>query len=78
MMQYVPEQGVYVYFRYDNLQTVMVIMNTAKEQKNIIMSKFSERKNSFTKMKNIITGEVTDLKDISVEAKGSGVYELMK
>jgi len=78
MMQYVPEDGVYVYFRYDNMQTIMVIMNTAKEQKNIIMSKYSERINGFTKMKNIITGEVNDLKDISVEAKGSSVYELVK
>ena len=78
MMQYVPEEGVYVYFRYDNLQTVMVIMNTAKEQKNIVMSKYSERTNGFTKMKNIITGSVTDLRDISIEAKTSDVYELIK
>ncbi len=35
MMQFVPEDGVYVYFRYDNNQTVMVVMNTAKDQKNI-------------------------------------------
>ena len=27
MMQYVPENGAYVYFRYDNKQTVMCVMN---------------------------------------------------
>jgi len=78
MMQYVPEEGEYVYFRYDNLQTVMVIMNAAKEQKNIVMSKYSERTNGFTKMKNIVTGSITDLKDIFIEAKTSDVYELIK
>ena len=31
MMQYAPEEGLYVYFRYDNDQTVMVTMNISKE-----------------------------------------------
>ena len=78
MMQYVPKDGVYVYFRYSNGQTVMVVMNTAKEQKNIVPSKYLERTNGFLKMKNIITGEVTQLKDFSVDAKASGVWELLK
>jgi glycosidase len=78
MMQYVPQDGVYVYFRYNNDQTIMVIMNTAKEQKNISPSNYSERTSGFLKMKNIITSEVTELKDFSVDAKASGVYELIK
>ncbi|MBA2248854.1 MAG: cyclomaltodextrinase N-terminal domain-containing protein, partial [Chitinophagaceae bacterium] len=43
MMQYVPEEGVYVYFRYDDLQTIMVAMNTVKENRTVVMSKFGER-----------------------------------
>lgn len=79
LMQYVPEDdGVYVYFRYDNKQTVMVVMNTAKESKNISPLNYSERTNGFTKMKNVITGEVMELKNFSVEAKGSGVWELIR
>jgi len=78
MMQYIPKDGVYVYFRYSNDQTVMVVMNTAKEQKNIVPSYYAERTNGFSKMKNIITGEITDLKDFSVDAKASGVWELIK
>ena len=27
-MQFIPKDGVYIYFRYDNKQTVMVITNT--------------------------------------------------
>lgn len=78
MMQYVPQDGVYVYFRYDNKQTVMVVMNTAKESKNISPSNYAERTKGFTKMKNIITGEVIPLKDFSVDAKGSDVWELIR
>ena len=33
-MQFVPQDGVYVYFRYDDKQTIMVVMNTAKENKD--------------------------------------------
>jgi glycosidase len=78
MMQYVPQDGVYAYFRYSNEQTVMVVMNTAKEAKNISPSNYSERTNGFSKMKNIITGEVAELKDFSIDTKASGVWELVK
>ena len=78
MMQFVPEDGVYVYFRYDNNQTIMVVMNTAKEQRNITIKRFEERTNGFSKMKNILTAEITDLKDFSLGTKESVVYQLMK
>ncbi|MEO8413501.1 MAG: alpha-amylase family glycosyl hydrolase [Ginsengibacter sp.] len=78
-MQYVPaDEGVYVYFRYNNNQTIMVVMNTSKEQKNISISNYSERVDGFSKMNNIITGRVTLLKDFFVDAKASGVWELLK
>ena len=77
-MQYVPDDGLYVYFRYDDKQTVMIVMNTAKKEKKISPEKFSERTNSFSKMKNIFTGNVSPLKDFSMDAKESGVYELIK
>ena len=77
-MQYVPDDGLYVYFRYDAQQTVMIVMNTAKKEKKITPEKFSERTNGFTKMKNIFTGTISPLKDFSMDAKESGVYELIK
>jgi glycosidase len=78
MMQYVPDDGIYVYFRYDNMQTIMVVMNTAKDKKNISPKKYFERTNAFSKMKNVLTGEVADLNDFSIDAKASGVWELIK
>ena len=78
MMQFVPEDGVYVYFRYDDKQTVMVVMNTAKENKTIALKRFEERTKGFSKMKNIITGVVSDLKDFSLDSYKSSVFELIK
>ncbi len=79
MMQFLPEDGgVYVYFRYDATQTVMIAMNTAKEKKSIGIKRFGERIAGFSKMKNVLTNEITSLQDFSLNAYVSGVYELIK
>jgi len=78
MMQYVPQDGVYVYFRYDDNQTVMVVMNTAKTDKTIVLKRFEERTRGFTKIKNINTREVLDLKDFNLGSYQSYVFELIK
>ena len=76
-MQYIPKDGLYVYFRYDKNQTIMVVSNTNDKSADIKTDRFKERTNGFTKMKNIFTGEVADLKDFSIDAKASGVWELI-
>jgi len=79
MMQYVPaDDGVYVYFRYDDKQTIMVVMNTSNETKTISPLNYAERTKGFSQMKNIITGEVAQLSDFSLNSKASGVWELIK
>lgn len=78
MMQFVPEDGVYVYFRYDNTQTVMVVMNTAKVKKTVSLKRFAERTKGFARMKNIQTGIISDLAPIPLESYESGVYLLVK
>lgn len=78
MMQFTPQDGVYVYFRYDDKQTVMTVMNTAKEKKTIGLKRFAERTAGFTKMKNILTGVVTDIQDMDLVSYQSAVFELIK
>lgn len=79
MMQYVPaDDGVYVYFRYNQQQTIMIVMNTAKTRKTITTSNYSERIKNFSKMKNVLTGEITPLQNFSIEAKTSGVWEIIR
>ena len=78
MMQFVPQDGVYTYFRYDEKQTVMVVMNTAKESKNISVKRFEERTTGFSKAKNILTGEITEIKDYKLDSYKSSVFELIQ
>lgn len=78
MMQFVPEDGVYVYFRYDAKQTVMVAMNTSKEKRTVAVSKYAERSNGFSKARNVVSKETNALADFSLEAHQTVVLELMK
>jgi hypothetical protein len=78
MMQFAPVKGEYVFFRYDSKKTIMTILNTAKEEVNISLKNYSERTNGFSKMKNIITGEIFPLEDFSMKPMESGVWELLK
>ncbi len=77
-MQYVPENGVYVYFRYDNKQTVMIVMNTSKEEKKISFSPFIERTNGFTKYKDVINKAESALNEFSLGSYKTAVLELLK
>lgn len=57
LMQFAPDREVYTYFRYDNKQTVMVVMNPTDQEKNVRLAHFEERTKGFTNAKNIVTGE---------------------
>jgi len=57
MMQYVPDDGLYTYFRYDNNQTIMCVMNTSNVTKQVNFSKYPERTSGFTRAINIVSGE---------------------
>lgn len=78
LMQFVPQDGVFVYFRYDNNQTVMIISNTAKEEKKISFERFAERTKGFTKYKDVISKSVADLKEFTLGSYQTKVLELIK
>jgi glycosidase len=78
MMQFAPQKGEYVFFRYDSKQTIMTVLNTAKEKIKISVAYYSERTKGFSKMKNIITGDISPLTDFSLLPMESGVWELEK
>lgn len=77
MMQYVPENGVYVYFRYNESKTVMVIMNGSDKAKDLSTKRFTERIGQFTKGLDITTDKEQSITDIiAVPAFTTLVLEL--
>jgi glycosidase len=77
LMQYLPQNGVYVYFRYDDKQTVMCVMNTNASASTIDLSRFQERMKDFTKAYDVATGNVFTLEPtLTLGAKYLLVMEL--
>ena len=77
MMQFAPVKGEYVYFRYEGEQTIMVLLNTSSQPLKIEIKNYWERIHGFTKMKNLLTGEISRLQDFTLASWESGVYELL-
>ena len=67
---YVPENNVYVYFRYDEKETVMVIMNNNNEKQTIKTSRFQENIKNYKFGKDVLSEKSFDLKnDIEIDGK---------
>ena len=79
MTQYVPQGSVYTYFRYDDKQSVMVIMNSGDSEKTIGLDRFIERTSGFSKAKNIVTGASQNLSgEWKIPGKAIWILELGK
>ncbi|GAC1379798.1 MAG: glycoside hydrolase family 13 protein [Hymenobacter sp.] len=79
LMQYLPENGLYVYFRYDATGTVMVASNTTDKPATLPTTRFSQRISGFTKTRNVLTGEsLSSLSTLQLPAKTAVVLELLK
>jgi len=82
LMQFVPENGIYTYFRYQpegagQGKTVMIIVNADDTAKNLETSRFAERMANASSATNVITAEkLNTLKTIAVPAKTTLVLEL--
>ena len=79
LMQYLPQDDLYMYFRYDATGTVMVASNTTDKAAALPTASFSERMAGFTKARNVLTSENLDsLATLQLPAKTAVVLELGK
>jgi len=77
MKHFVPEDGTYVYFRIHEQQTIMVLVNTSKEEKTLDATRFQEVLGDFTTAKNVITNTNIDLgATLVLPSKEASVWEL--
>jgi len=78
LMQFIPKDGAYLYFRYDAKQTVLVIANTGTKAVKPDWSVYKERASAFTKARNVTTGETINLSQLEVKPGESFVFELVR
>lgn len=80
LLQYIPENNVYTYFRYDKNnpdQRVMVVLNNNTKAQELDLSRFKEGLNNNKSAKNILTGEEISLTEtLKIEGKTPLVLEL--
>ncbi len=79
LMHFAPFDGVYVYFRYNQQQTIMVIMNANTKAYQLDTGRFAERMGKATSATQVIDGTILhNLQQITVPAQSAMVLELNK
>lgn len=77
LTHYIPEDGVYVYFRKYKDNTVMVMINNSTENKQVVMDRFKNDIGDHNKGRSVLTREAWDSLDvIEVPAKTPLIIEL--
>jgi glycosidase len=76
-MHFIPYKGVYVYFRYDKKETVMVVLNKNTENAVIDTDRFAEIMKNKKSGTNVLTGEEFPIKkEMSVAPRSALIVEL--
>jgi len=77
LMHFAPVEGIYVYFRYNPDEKVMVVLNKNAQEKTIETNRFSEIFGNCTSGKEVISGmNISDLKNLKVPARSAMIIEL--
>jgi len=80
LKHYIPDDNVYVYFRYDEDESVLVIFNNSKnEVKALNTNKFNESLGPYNYAQNVITGEIVNYTEVlTLSPKSVTILELKK
>ena len=74
---FVPENNVYTYFRYNDSESVMVLVNNSDEKQEVNVARFKENTQNYSTGKDVTTGQTINLKNnINIEAKSALILEL--
>ncbi len=78
-VQFVPENNVYVFFRYTDSERIMVVINNNPEKQTLDLSRFEEMLNGFDSGFEVISNQKIVLnKELVVGGKSSMIIEQMK
>jgi neopullulanase len=74
---YVPDNNVYVYFRHNEKECVMVIVNNNPEKQTVKTARFNENIQNYSSGKDVISGKSLNVKnDIEIDGKSVLILEL--
>jgi glycosidase len=77
MMHFAPENNVYVYFRYNDHKTVMVILNNNKEEQQVSLDRFQERVPLKSIGKEVLTDKTFRLENkLKIDGKSALILEI--
>ena len=77
LLQYIPFDNVYVYFRYNDSKRVMVVINNNPNDQKLNMDRFSEGLANYKNGMDILTDSNLDLtEELFIPAKTSMIIEL--
>nr|WP_306305855.1 cyclomaltodextrinase C-terminal domain-containing protein [Marinilabilia salmonicolor] len=76
-LHFVPENNVYVYFRYLDDQAVMVLLNNSNDENRTVNGeRFDEILSKYSNGKDIMTGEAVTFENFEVPSKSARIIEL--
>jgi glycosidase len=77
MKHFIPENGIYVYFRYNDDKTVMVVANNNENESVVSLERYNEMLAGKVSARDIVTNKNLSLKEsLSVSAKTVLILEL--
>ena len=78
LRHFIPENGLYVYFRYNEKESVMIILNNSeKETRTVTKERYAEALGSFTRGMDVVSGtEINDLASFQIAPKTAMIIEL--
>ena len=77
LMHYTPERGTYIYFRYDDRKTVMVALNSDRNEAALTTQRFHEMLPPNASGTDVITGKTYDLASkLTVPARSALILEI--
>ena len=74
---YLPDNNVYTYFRHNDKESVMVIINNSAEKRTFKTERFAENIKNYTSGTDVLSGKTINFtNEINIEPKSAMILEL--
>jgi glycosidase len=77
LVHFIPRDGIYTYFRFNDKSTVMIVLNNNEDQQTHETARYGEILKNFRSGREIISSrEISDLSKLAVPGKSAIIIEL--